>query len=116
MLHIHACYKHIFQVFSVVFVRMFASVLSRCCICLQCFSDVFQTLVSSVSSVSFCMLQLLHRDVSNVDRVLHNRYAWEATDDADDVWGGVGDARGSAGPLLMRSLASHEPDTLGARK
>ena len=43
------------------------------------------------------MLQLLHLDVSKVDRVLHMGYAWEATSGADDVRGGVG-------PLLVRSL------------
>jgi len=36
---------------------------------------VFQTLVSSVSSVFFC---ILHLHVSKVDRVLHMGYAWEA--------------------------------------
>jgi hypothetical protein len=30
--------------------------------------QVFQTYVSSVSSVFFCMLQVLHLDVSKVDR------------------------------------------------
>ena len=74
--------------------RMYAaSVLSRCCICFtqklqvfhldvayflqwlhMCFL-VFQTYVASVSSVFFCMLQVLHLDVSKVDRVLH---IWDA--------------------------------------
>jgi len=33
--------------------------------------QVFQTHVSSVSTIFFCMLQVLHPDVSKVDRVLH---------------------------------------------
>jgi hypothetical protein len=41
----------------------------------NCFSgvflQVFQTYISSVSSVLFCMFQVLHLDVSKVDRVLH---------------------------------------------
>jgi hypothetical protein len=52
------------------FIRMFASVSYRCCICLQWFLNVFQTfshvfhtLVSSVSSIFFCMLQVLHLNV-----------------------------------------------------
>jgi hypothetical protein len=78
---------------------------SGCCIRLvfKCFSDVFsqvfQTLVSSVSSVFFCMLQLLHLDVSKVDRMWHTGCPWEAAGGADDV-------RGGAEPLLARSLAS----------
>ena len=57
---------------------MFASVLSRCCICLQWFSSVFrhfpqvfQMLISCVSSAFKLMLQMLHLDVSKVDRTLH---------------------------------------------
>jgi hypothetical protein len=42
---------------------------------------VFQTFVSSVSSVFFCMMQLLHIDVSKVERVLHMGYVWEAAGD-----------------------------------
>jgi hypothetical protein len=40
--------------------------------------QVLQTHVSSVSSVVFCMLQLLHLYVSKVDRVLHMGWVWEA--------------------------------------
>jgi hypothetical protein len=42
------------------------------------FLQVFQMYVSSVSFVSFCMLQLLHLNVSKVDRVLRMECAWEA--------------------------------------
>jgi hypothetical protein len=52
------------------------------------------------------MLQLLYFDVSKIDRVLHMRCTWEEADDVDDVRGSVGDVRGDAGPLLMRSLTS----------
>jgi hypothetical protein len=71
---------------------MSASVSSGCYICLQwfsnvfqAFSQVFQTIVSSVSFVFFCMLQLLYLDVSKVDRVLHMRCMWEAAGGAGDV-------------------------------
>jgi Zn-dependent protease len=57
---------------------------------------VFQTLVSSISSVFFCMLQLLHLNVSKVDQVLHMRCAWKTVDGADDVWD-------DAGALLVHS-------------
>jgi hypothetical protein len=67
---------------------------------------VFQTFVSSILSILFCTLQLLHLDVSKVDRVLHMGCTWEAADGVDDVWGGVGDIQGGTGPLLVRSLAS----------
>jgi hypothetical protein len=45
------------------------------------------------------MLQMLHLDVSKVDRVLHMGWAWEAA-------GGVGNVRGGAGPPMVRSLAN----------
>jgi hypothetical protein len=52
-----------------------ASVLSRCCVyftmVLRCFCKCFQIHVSSVSSVFRRMLQVLHLDVSKIDRVLH---------------------------------------------
>jgi hypothetical protein len=57
------------------FIRMFTSVSSGCCICMQWFSNVFLGVfasvldtVLSVSSVLFYMLQLLHLDVLKVDR------------------------------------------------
>jgi hypothetical protein len=59
------------------------------------------------------MLQLLLLDVLKIDQVLHMRCAWEAADDVDDIWSGMGDVRssacdvrGGAGPLLVRSLGS----------
>ena len=86
------------------FMRMFASVLSGCWFaivfkCFQAFSQLFQTLVLSVLFVFFCMLQLLHLDVSKVHRMLHMRCEWE-------VAGGVDDVQGGASPLLVRSLVS----------
>ena len=90
-----------------VFQHMFASVSSGYCICLQwflivfqSFSQVFQMLVSSVSSVFFCMLQLLHLYVLKVDRMLHMGCAWEAAGGASDVPDGMGDVQDGAGPLL----------------
>jgi hypothetical protein len=80
---------------------------------------VFQTLVSSVSSVFFCMLQLLHLNVLKVDRMLHMGCAWEAADGTDDGWGNVGDVWSgaddvpdSASSLLVHSLASPTCQTL----
>jgi hypothetical protein len=64
----------------------------------------FQTLISSVLSVFFCILQLLHLDILKVDRVLHIRCAREAASDAGNIRGSMGDVRGDAGPLLGRSL------------
>jgi hypothetical protein len=56
------------------------------------FSQVFQTLVSIVSSVYF-MLQLLLLNISKVHRVLYMICMWEAASSADDIWSGVGDVR-----------------------
>ena len=54
------------------------SILSRCCVCFrnsfkcfQVFLQVFQMHVSSFSSALRRMLQVLHLNVSKVDRVLH---------------------------------------------
>jgi hypothetical protein len=73
MLHIHTCCKRMFQIFRTSIV----SVSSGCCICFamvfkcfETFSQVFLTLVSSVSSIFFCMLQLFQLDIFKVDRVL----------------------------------------------
>ena len=64
------CMLHMFHTYV-------ASVLSECCICLQwpssvfmCFCNYFR-LISSVSLVFRHILQVLHLDVSKVDRVLH---------------------------------------------
>ena len=67
---------------------------------------MFQTFVSSVLFVFFCVLQLLHLDTSKVDPVLHMGCAWEASGSVSDIQDNVGDVRGGAGPLLVRSLAS----------
>ena len=52
------------------------------------------------------MLQPLFLDVSKVYRVLYMGCVWEAAGSTDDVGGDVGDVRGSAGLLLVCSLAS----------
>ena len=70
------------------------------------FSQVFQTLVSSVLSVFFCMLQLLHLMILKLDWVLHMGYAWEAAGGTDDIRSDAGNIRGDTGPLLVRSLVS----------
>ena len=94
------CFTHMLQVFylDVAYVCN-ESVLSRCYVCLQWFSNVFRCFCKCFRRMlqvfhlsSFCMLQLLHMDVSKVDRLLHIRCAWEAI--------------GDAGPLLGHSLAS----------
>ena len=74
------------------------------------FSQVFHTLVSSVSSIFFCMFQLLHLDVIKVEWVLHMGYAWEATGGAGDVWGGVSDVQGS---WPTARVLARGPDALG---
>jgi hypothetical protein len=64
--------------------------------CLQCFSGVFVSVSDACFNCFICllrMLQLLHLDVSKVDRGLHTGCAWEAASGVGDVWGG-------AGPLL----------------
>jgi hypothetical protein len=63
------------------------------------FFQVFQTHVLNVSSIFFCMLQLLHLDVLKVYQRWHMGCAWKTADDAGDV-------QGDAGPLLGRPLAS----------
>jgi hypothetical protein len=52
------------------------------------------------------MLQLLHLNVSKVDRMLLMGCAWEAASGVDNVRGGMGDAWGDVGPLLVHSLTS----------
>ena len=58
-----------------VFIRMFASVSSGCCICLQWFlsvfrhfPQVFQMLISCVSSAFRRMLLVLYSNIAKVDR------------------------------------------------
>jgi len=123
---IHLCFKCMFQMFhmfqtnvanvaytcmlqayvSSVFIRMFASVLSRCCICLQWFSIFFQVFLKVFQTLCFKCFICLFLNVSKVDWVLHMGCACEAAGSADDVWDGVGDVRGGAGPLPVCSLAS----------
>jgi hypothetical protein len=76
----------------------------------QMFSQVFQTLVSSVSSVFFCMLQLLHLDISKVDWfVAHGMRVgsdWRRRGDMVDIQSSAGNVWGGAGRLLVRSLVN----------
>jgi hypothetical protein len=78
----------------------------------EAFSQVFQTLVSSVSSVLFCMSQLLYLDVSKVDQMLHMWCVWEAPGDAGDVRDITGDVQSGTSPLLV---AHSRADAIGAR-
>jgi hypothetical protein len=66
---LHICCKYFIWM-----LRMFAMVFK----CFKLFLQVFKTHVSNISSISFCMLQVLHLDVSKVDQMLHMGYAWEA--------------------------------------
>jgi len=63
------------------------------CFC-KCFKRLFQ-----VFYLSFFMLQLLHLDISKVDRTLHMGCVSEAA-------GGAHDPQGGTDPLLVRSLVS----------
>jgi hypothetical protein len=82
----YQCFIYVFRTYVVsVFIWMLhmfytyvATFLSRCCVCLQwfssvfrCFFQVFQKPVSSVSYAFRRMLQLLHLDVLNADRLLY---------------------------------------------
>jgi hypothetical protein len=67
----------------------------------KCFRRLFQ-----VFHLSFCMLQLLHLDVSKVDRVLHMGCVWEVVGGTDDVRGGAGDAHGDVGSTACALEAS----------
>jgi hypothetical protein len=69
MLHIHACCKHIFQVFHVSHTYV-VSILSGCCIYFAMATNVFSG-VSNVCCKCFNsfrrMLQVFHLSVANVD-------------------------------------------------
>jgi hypothetical protein len=56
------------------------------------------------------MLQLLHLDVSKVDRFAAHGMrvgsGWQRRGDVVDVQSGTGDVRGGVGRLLVRSLAN----------
>jgi hypothetical protein len=60
---------------------MFAMVFKR----FYVFFQVFQKHVSNVSSIFRCMLQVLHLDVSKLDRVLHMGHAWEVGEAASGL-------------------------------
>jgi hypothetical protein len=77
----------------------------------ECFLQVFQIHVSSVSSVFFCILQLLHMDVSKLDRVLHKGCAWEAAGGMGDIRDDTCDVGGWRGPAV--GALAHKPDALG---
>jgi hypothetical protein len=82
---------------------------------------MFQTHVSTVSSVFFCMWQLLHLDVFKIDQVLHMGYVWEAGEDMTVLarglaararcWGTHSQVRRC---LAARSLAARAPSDASA--
>jgi hypothetical protein len=49
------------------------------------FQLFFKRVFTNVSYVFFCTLQLLHLDVSKIDRVWYMGCAWEVAGGADDV-------------------------------
>jgi hypothetical protein len=101
MLHIHArCMQVYVSSVSYVCCKCFIWVLHMFVMVFKC----FQTLVLSVLSVFFCILQLLHLDISKVDRVLHIGCPCEAASDMGNIRGSMGDVQGGAGPLLGHSL------------
>jgi hypothetical protein len=108
---------HLFQTYVASILSGRCKSRSECCIYLQwflnvfqAFSQVFQTLVSSVLFVFFYMLQLLYLNVSKVDRfVAHGMRVgsdWRCRGDVVDVQSGTSDVRGGAGRLLVRSLTN----------
>jgi hypothetical protein len=62
------------------------------CNVFQVFFQVFQTHISSVSSIFFFMLQMLYLDVSKVDWALHMICTWKGT-------GASGLSKGDAGAV-----------------
>jgi CBS domain containing-hemolysin-like protein len=73
----HTYVASVFILMLHIFHTYVESVLSRCCVCLQWFSSVFSCFCKyfrrmfHVFHLFFYMLQVLHLDVSKVDRVLH---------------------------------------------
>jgi hypothetical protein len=71
------------------FIRMFASVLSGCCICVQWFSNFFRCFRKCFR----CLFQVFYLSSLNVSKVeaLHMRCVWEAAGDASNIQSGVED-------------------------
>jgi hypothetical protein len=89
---------HIFHIYV-------ASILSGCCLCLQCFSSVFQvfqTHVLSISSVFFYVGRVVSACFKSKS-VLHMRYAWEAGGGACDPRTGSREGVGDMGAAERRS-------------
>jgi hypothetical protein len=72
----------------------------------QMFLDVFVNVLDACLSVPFffCKWQLLHLNVSKIDRMMHIECAYKVASNVNDV--SVGDVRDNTGPLLWRSLAN----------
>jgi hypothetical protein len=108
MLHIHACCKHMFQVFSgvsYVCLQVFHLNIAYVCNCSQmffrCFRKCFRLLFSSVSFIFFfCMFTLWYLYVSKIDRfgVAHGMRVESGRR--------RGQHRDGTDPLLVHSLIS----------
>jgi hypothetical protein len=104
--------------YSSIFQTLLQVCLSRCCICsthmlqvfylhvacVQWFSSVFRCFCKCFRRMfhlfSFYTLQVLHLDISKVDRVLHMRCMWE-------TGGGVSFPSGRRGPPQGRAKRRH---------
>ena len=84
---------HVFAMVSSVFRRF-----------RKCFRRLFQ-----VFHVFFCLLQLLHLDVSKINQVLHVGCTWEAVD-------GVGDVRTLRSRSVQQVLQESQLVSLGITK
>jgi hypothetical protein len=80
---------------SYVCLQVFYLDVAYVCNDFQMFSGVFASVSDACFKCFIClffMLQLLHMDVSKVDRVVHMGCAWKEASGADDVQGGMGDS------------------------
>jgi hypothetical protein len=77
-------YTCMLQAYVLSVFKCFICMCATVCICLQWFSNILRHFYKCLR-----FLQLLHLDVSKVDRVLHMGCAWEAADGVEEVWGGM---------------------------
>ena len=111
---LHMFHTYVVSVF-ILMLRKFAMVFK----CSQMFLQVFQTHVSSVSSIFRRILQVLHLDVLKVGRVLHlpPRFLLSRLDVSSSVVGlgircpppllDAGNVRGGTGPAWTRENGRH---------
>jgi hypothetical protein len=95
-----------FQLFSGLFIRMFANVSCGCCICLQWFLNVFQTFFASVSDACFkCFIYLILYVTTVTSGCFKNRSGVAHGIHVGSSW--------QHGPTA--GAVAREPDVLGAR-